>query len=417
MFTLLLTTTPLAGPVASLKVQRTVPGSSDIFKVAMVGDVDGIRRLFENGLASPHDVQFESGVTPLHVAANYRNVHVCKLLLQANADPFQPDYTHCTAADNAWTKILSKCMNLTEQKTFRSLFSETECVERRQLTVLHKIVLGLISKDLELELASSTADIDAQDSIGRTPLSMAGEQGDVGALATLLRYGADPNILSFSYTSPLHYAATAKYPDGVRLLLEVKGIEVDGLTDWRQTPLHLAAAYTKDVRHTELLLDAGANVNQRDRDGIMPLGWTAISNNPLVADLLLKRGAVIENVDLFGFSALHQCIAFNRHDILALLVPFEPAVRACIAPSLNLLHLIASNADIRTMRILRGLDFTGIAIGSSTSIGEYLSEVLAKRSDYSPEMQVSFEEVIDTIKSSDPSEPSEETWADAVEHL
>jgi hypothetical protein len=67
MVTFMMTITPLAGPVASLKVQRTVPGNSDIFNFAKLGDMNGIKDLFDNGLASPHDVQFDSGITPLHV--------------------------------------------------------------------------------------------------------------------------------------------------------------------------------------------------------------------------------------------------------------------------------------------------------------------------------------------------------------
>lgn len=63
-----LASTPLAGPVASLKFQRTVPGSADIFTYAKVGDVNGMKRLFQNGMASPHDIHYESGVTALHVS-------------------------------------------------------------------------------------------------------------------------------------------------------------------------------------------------------------------------------------------------------------------------------------------------------------------------------------------------------------
>ena len=61
-------TTPLAGPVVSLKVQRTVSGDADIFTYAKLGDVDKIKNLFEQGLASPHDVSFQSGITPMHVS-------------------------------------------------------------------------------------------------------------------------------------------------------------------------------------------------------------------------------------------------------------------------------------------------------------------------------------------------------------
>ena len=67
MVTLMMTVTPLAGPIASIKVQRTVPGSSAIFTYAKLGNEDGIRSLFENGSASPHDLDSDSGVTPLHV--------------------------------------------------------------------------------------------------------------------------------------------------------------------------------------------------------------------------------------------------------------------------------------------------------------------------------------------------------------
>ena len=65
---MVLSSTPLAGPVLSLKMERTIPGNSDIFTFAKLGEVDELKTLFEQGLASPHDVHFESGITPLHVS-------------------------------------------------------------------------------------------------------------------------------------------------------------------------------------------------------------------------------------------------------------------------------------------------------------------------------------------------------------
>jgi len=58
---------PNDGPVASLRVQRAVSGSSKIFDYANIGDVDGMKRLFSSGLASPHDVRFDSGTSALQV--------------------------------------------------------------------------------------------------------------------------------------------------------------------------------------------------------------------------------------------------------------------------------------------------------------------------------------------------------------
>ena len=77
MVTFMMTVTPLAGPVASLKVQRVVSGNADVFNFARVGDVAGMKSLFERGLASPHDVQHGSGVTPLHVSTDiYLRVNI-----------------------------------------------------------------------------------------------------------------------------------------------------------------------------------------------------------------------------------------------------------------------------------------------------------------------------------------------------
>ena len=66
---LILSSTPLAGPVATLKMQRTVSGDADVLNFAKLGQVEELKTLFEQGLASPHDVHFESGVTPLHVVS------------------------------------------------------------------------------------------------------------------------------------------------------------------------------------------------------------------------------------------------------------------------------------------------------------------------------------------------------------
>lgn len=77
---LMLSVTPLAGPVASLKVQRTVPGDAAIFTYAKLGDVNKIKSLFKQGLASPHDVSYRSGVTALHVRSHLLSMYTHYLI-------------------------------------------------------------------------------------------------------------------------------------------------------------------------------------------------------------------------------------------------------------------------------------------------------------------------------------------------
>lgn len=74
------------------------------------------------------------------------------------------------------------------------MFDDDEFLQNRQFTVLHKVVLGLIPKQLQDELEYSTKDIDVVDSSGRTCVSWAAARGDEKSLGTLLQYGADPNL-------------------------------------------------------------------------------------------------------------------------------------------------------------------------------------------------------------------------------
>ena len=58
----------LGEPSMSLAVRRTVPMTAELFQLANTDDGDGIRRLISSGMASPRDIQFETGRTALHVS-------------------------------------------------------------------------------------------------------------------------------------------------------------------------------------------------------------------------------------------------------------------------------------------------------------------------------------------------------------
>ena len=62
----------LCGPQLSLVAPRIVSNTSDIMFHAIAGNLDGIARLFERGLASPFDVTHNFGYTALHVSNTVR---------------------------------------------------------------------------------------------------------------------------------------------------------------------------------------------------------------------------------------------------------------------------------------------------------------------------------------------------------
>jgi len=58
----------LDGPRFSLNLPRVVPTGAPIFAYASRGDTNGIQELFRQGLASPYDVEGETGTSALHVS-------------------------------------------------------------------------------------------------------------------------------------------------------------------------------------------------------------------------------------------------------------------------------------------------------------------------------------------------------------
>jgi ankyrin repeat protein len=172
------------------------------------------------------------------------------------------------------------------------------------------------------------------------------------------------------------------------------------------------AAYTKDVRHAKLLLEAGAIVDFPDLDGITPLGWTAISGNTPVAMLLLQYSVNIDNIDDTGQTCLSRSTSSNHHEIVRALVAKGASVRANLSDGSNLIHIIAEHADLETLHHLRQLDLSSLSVDQNHS-GRTPLEILQLRADYSASIETAFALIgrdQDEIE-----EEEEEVWHDADE--
>ena len=52
----------------SIKIRRQVAPGAEVFRLTYQDDVDGLKQLFSNGLASPNDISYIDGTTPLGVS-------------------------------------------------------------------------------------------------------------------------------------------------------------------------------------------------------------------------------------------------------------------------------------------------------------------------------------------------------------
>ena len=148
--------------------------------------------------------------------------------------------------------------------------------------------------DLEAvrSLLREGADVNAPQGDGMTALHWAAERDDAGLIGVLLYAGArvDAGTRIGHYT-PLHLAARGAGSAVVELLLDAGGDPNASTTNSGATPLHLAAA-AGDPAVVGALAEAGADVNGREGAwGQTPLIFAAGNNRVAAMEALLAAGA------------------------------------------------------------------------------------------------------------------------------
>jgi len=140
---------------------------------------------------------------------------------------------------------------------------------------------------------AADADLNAKDTIGRTPLHIAAYTGHKEIVELLIANGADVNGKDGHGSTPLHNAAVNGHKEIAELLI-TKGADVNAKKDVNDpekddggTPLHGAADMGR-FEVVELLIAKGADVNARDNFGKTPLHGSSF--DPDTFFLLRKHG-------------------------------------------------------------------------------------------------------------------------------
>ena len=402
MVSSLLVSNSVCGPQLSLVVPRVVSNTSDIFFHAFSGNIDGVAKLLQSGLASPCDISDLFGYTPLHYAVDRGHLNLCRFLLQAGARPQITDSEGNSVTDTAWNKICSRRISSATAAELEEMFKKDEWFEERQFTRLHKIVLNLLvaAQDLEQELSTSTSDIEVADSEGRTPLSWAAESANVSAVETLLRYGAATSSKSVQGMTPLHYAARAPNAACLSLLLK-HGACVSAKNKWNQSPLNIACYSQNDASYITPLLDHGADIHERDCYSSTALSCALYNNHHVTARCLIARGANIHGPpDAQGLTGLNDGIENNSHECVALLLEQGANLSIAGVDDETALHVLARRGDLRTMEIFLAADhLDGLDPGAKTTAGLTAWDLMRQRVGVTEEEQGAFRRVMARLDS------------------
>lgn len=218
--------TPLMSAVFCGGVQSTTGASPQRLGL---GNLEPWEPLLDRG-ACPQAHTVGTGETPLHLAARFSRPTAARRLLEAGANPNQPD--------------------------------------RAGRTPLHTAVAADAREVCQLLLASRQTTVDARTEDGTTPLMLAARLAVEDLVEELIAARADVGARDKRGKTALHWAAAVNNARAARSLLQA-GADKDAQDSREQTPLFLAAREGA-VEVAQLLLELGAARGLRDQAGLAP---------------------------------------------------------------------------------------------------------------------------------------------------
>jgi ankyrin repeat protein len=186
-------------------------------------------------------------------------------------------------------------------------------------------------------------------------LIAAATDGKLGEVRRLLYRGADVNargVRGAVEGTPLHFAAWRGNAKIVELLLD-SGAHINAKGKDGVTALHLTT-YFAEAPTMQLLLDRGADINAKNNYGQTTLHEVAFGGNTAKAQLLLDRGADINAKTQTGLTALHRGAEKGRSAIVELLLDRGADVNAKDKDEQTALHKAAFMGQTATVELLLG---------------------------------------------------------------
>lgn len=217
------------------------------------------------------------------LAAPPRAVLNKKQLASVNAQGYGPVHVFCASGD---------LVNL--EQTLR--VCNVDVADKRGNTGLHWAVRYAQTKVIRLLVDKYSANVNAQNADGETPLHIAIREGRADIANYLLQNNADANIAALDGTYPLHSAAASGRVELAQLLVKFGAwLECDDMEG--ETPLFYAVRENQ-LSMVEWLLRAGASPEHKNEDGETVVSFAREVGSPN----LVKLFAAFANVPGCGSS-------------------------------------------------------------------------------------------------------------------
>lgn len=232
-------------------------------------------------------------------------------------------------------------------------------------------VMEALTRDRRLDISCKYGNPDMM-----TFLHNAAERKSIGALRLLLSLGADVNAVDEDDWTPLHFAVDGhtdeRHEQCISVLLD-HGANVNAITHSGRTVWH-AAAESKDSTAIRLLLERRGNDTQglclADKNDLTPLFVAAGKYDAQTCELLFSHESYTPQICPQGLSLVHYAVKMSSIKILQILQEkhFELAEKA--RDGRTGLHFISSGTTLDIVRLLMesGVDATSPALNGETPL-------------------------------------------------
>ncbi|XP_041644377.1 histone-lysine N-methyltransferase EHMT1a [Cheilinus undulatus] len=281
----------------NLKPKKVKYPARQLYISAKQGELKKVIHLLVDGRDPNIMMEGQNKCTPLYAAAAEGHQEICHMLVQAgaNLDMFDEEQK---------TPLMAACEN--------NHLDTVKYLLRAGASVSHKDIMGFTCLHLaaklghydilHLLLSKASKYINSQDDGGWTPITWAIEYKHKELVHLLLSKGADVNMRDKEENVCLHWAALSGCDDVAQALLEAR-CDLSAINIHGDSPLHVAAR-ENHLECVMLFLSRGADVNQRNKEGEMPLDccihgskvWTALNANKKLTDARRGRDCQGERV-------------------------------------------------------------------------------------------------------------------------
>ena len=124
-------------------------------------------------------------------------------------------------------------------------------------------------------------------------------------------------------------AAAANNIKGLNYWIKTQKVQPTVIDSHGHTPLGRAAA-NRQYQAVAYLVDAGAPINQKDSDGLSPLAWAVIAQDPSkqheyanIVHYLISKGADVNARDNKGITVLHNAARGGNVAIIKMLLDHD----------------------------------------------------------------------------------------------